>query len=382
MALAATHNLARSPLAQPFAFAWNAWRRMTVAHLRYATLFWLVWGSTVGLSMLAFFPRYEAWVPITTGLYDTFLVTAVLLLGIVVADACPPSRAPPWLPYAAAAVVADVLGSILIVFTEPMVGIQCCWDGPRPADAVFLGAGIGSNLVVCSLATFGYYHRQREMRRAAALRSVQVERTQLARRAFEARLQAMQARVEPRFLFNTLAQVERLYEIDTQRADRMLDDLIVYLRAALPQLRETTSTLNREIELAKAYLNIVEAGAGDRLSLDRALLDQGADVRVPPMLLLPLLEYVLADRGTAPPTEGSIDIAMRVGSGKLSLTVTDTAHRSRRGDDGSTTLQGIRERLAALYGTAASLKVDHDGSARLWAVVEIPYEHVDDRSHR
>ena len=73
---------------------------------------------------------------------------------------------------------------------------------------------------------------------------------------------------------------------------------------------------------------------------------------------------------------------MRVGSGKLSLTVTDTAHRSRRGDDGSTTLQGIRERLAALYGAAASLKVDHDGSARLWAVVEIPYERVDDRSHR
>ena len=69
----------------------------------------------------------------------------------------------------------------------------------------------------------------------------------------------MQARVEPRFLFNTLAQVERLYEIDAQRADRMLDDLIVYLRAALPQLRETTSTLSREIELAKAYLNIVEA---------------------------------------------------------------------------------------------------------------------------
>ena len=75
----------------------------------------------------------------------------------------------------------------------------------------------------------------------------------------------MQARVEPQFLFNTLAQVERLYEPMPTLAGRMLDDLIAYLRAAMPAMRGTSSTVAQEIELARAYLDIVRMRLGDRL---------------------------------------------------------------------------------------------------------------------
>ncbi len=381
MAIATTTRLARSPLSQPLAFVWNAWRQMTVTQVRYAALFWLTWGLSTGISMLATYPRYAAWEPIATGLYDAFIVTSVLLLGIVVADACTPSRAPRWLPYAVVAIVADVVGTAVLLLTEPMVGLYCCWDEPRPADSVFFGAGLGANLVICSLATFGYFHHRRALRRNAALRDAQLGRERLARRAYEARLQAMQARVEPRFLFNTLAQVENLYETDAMQGDRMLDDLIVYLRAALPQLRETTSTLSTEIELVRAYFNIANARLGDSLLLNVALPNDGDDVRFPPMVLLPLIEHAISERLELQKARGSISIDARVTDRNLCLTVADLGARSL-GSNGNGALQGIRERLAALYGTRASLRLVPGTDRGVRAVIEIPYEQIDDRGHR
>jgi histidine kinase len=380
--IATTTRLARSPSSQPFAFVWNAWRQMTGAQVRHAAAFWLGWGLTFGLAMLASHPSYAAWEPIATGFYDTFLITLVLLLGVAVADACPPSQAPLWRPYAIAAVVADAVGTPLYVLTEPMIGLQCCWEGPRPNDWAFIVAGLGTNLVICILATFGYFHRQRALRRMAVLRGAQLERERLARRAFEARLQAMQARVEPRFLFNTLAQVESLYETDATQADRMLDDLIVYLRAALPQLRETTSTVSREIELVRAYYNIANARLGDRLLLNVALLDDGHDVRFPPMVLLPLIEHAILERLEPPRARGPISIDACVADGKLRLTVADPGARSLHATNGNTPIGGIRERLAALYGTRATLSFDANGGRGIRAVITIPYERVDDRDHR
>ena len=361
---------------------WNAWRGITSAQVGYAVLFWLAWGLSMGVNQMATFPRYDAWEPIATGLYDAFIVASLLLLGIALADAYPSSQTRRWLPYAVAALVANLVGTVLLVYTEPLIGLHCCWNEPRPPDYVFVVVQFGANLVICTLATVGYYQRRRALQRAQALRAAQLARGQLARRAFEARLQAMQARVEPQFLFNTLARVERLYEVDAVGADRMLDDLIVYLRAALPQLRETTSSLAREVELAKAYLNVIDAGMGDRVSLDTSTLDDGPNARIPPMVILPLIEYALVHRLDPLQADGWIRIVARVESGKLELIVTDTSRRTDSGSVGIPTLQGIRERLTALYGSAAGLSLDAHGGAGFRAVVTIPDEHVDDRGHR
>jgi sensor histidine kinase YesM len=106
---------------------------------------------------------------------------------------------------------------------------------------------------------------------ADRMRAAELARTLSRRRTLESRLQAMQARVEPQFLFNTLAQVRELYERDAVVAGRVLDDLISYLRAALPHLRESSSTLGQEIALARAYLDIMQVRLGERLefSIDR-----------------------------------------------------------------------------------------------------------------
>jgi Histidine kinase len=382
MDIAVRTRPARRQLPSLAAFVWNAWRGITSAQVGYAILFWLAWGLSMGVNQMVAFPRYAPWEPIATGLYDAFIVASLLLLGLALADAYPPSQTRRWLPYAVAALVANMIGTVLLVFTEPLFGLHCCWNEPRPPDYVFVVVQFGANVVICTLATVGYYQRRRALQRAQALRTAQLARGRLARRAFEARLQAMQARVEPQFLFNTLAQVERLYEVDADRADRMLDDLIVYLRAALPQLRETTSSLAREFELATAYLNVVGAGMGDRMSVDTSALDDGPYVKIPPMVILPLIEYALAHRLDPLQADGWIRIVARVESGKLVLIVTDTSARSEPDNAGGPTLQGIRERLVALYGKAAGISLVADGNSGFRAVVKIPDERTDDRGHR
>ena len=382
MATTAARRLAVAPPLEPFALAWNAWRQITGTQVRYAALFWLVWGLSLGLEALATYPRYAAWEPIATGFYDAFLGACLLLFSVAVADAVRPARAPRWLPYAMAAVVASVAAAPLIVYTEPLVGLHCCWDEPRAPDWVFVFSTFGGSLVICTLAALGYFHRRRALQRVAALRGAQLASVQLTRQAFEARLQAMQARVEPQFLFNTLALVERLYETDAKLADRMLDDLIVYLRAALPQLRETASTVAREIELARAYLNVVQAYNDDRLAFEVVMARDACDVRFPPMILLPLIEHSIVDRQEPLKAGDAIRIGARLETGKLCLTVTDSGARSLYHHAGNAALQGIRERLTALYGATATLTLDPAVDHGLRAVIEIPHERVDDSNHR
>src|ERR1700676_5748914 len=106
----------------------------------------------------------------------------------------------------------------------------------------------------------------------------------------------MQARVEPQFLRDALTQVERLYDIDAQAADRVLKKLIAYLRAAIPQIGDPASTLAREIQLTNAYLNIVGMRSKDRLVLNNSATRIEGVARVPPMVVLPLINHALAHR--------------------------------------------------------------------------------------
>ena len=119
-----------------------------------------------------------------------------------------------------------------------------------------------------SLAATAYYFIERSARRVAELRKAELERRRIEAQMLEARLQVMQAQVEPHFLFNTLAHIQRLYETDPTRGRSMLDSFCGYLRAALPQMRGNRSTLEREVELARAYLETQRIRMGRRLRFE------------------------------------------------------------------------------------------------------------------
>jgi LytS/YehU family sensor histidine kinase len=215
-------------------------------------------------------------------------------------------------------------------------------------------------------------HRMEEHLRAAEL-----DRVRKSRLALESRLQALQARVEPEFLFRTLSQVRDLYDRDVLlasavRASKMLDDLIAYLRAAMPHMRDTSSTVAQEVELARAYLDIAQLRMNGRLGVDIAVERGVAGARMPPMMLLPLIEDALAACGGETDAKPTIGLDVRANGDRLQVNVTRTPGGSTATD--ASALASIRERLSGLYGASASLEVAEVKAGSVEARLELPLE--------
>ena len=219
---------------------------------------------------------------------------------------------------------------------------------------------------------FLYADRRAARRTAQLLQTAELDRIRRSRIALESRLQAMQARVEPQFLFNTLGQVERLYERDPPLAARMMDDLIAYLRAAMPLMRDTSSTVAQEIELARAYLDIVRLRLGEHLAVRIEVPPEAAPMRMPPMMLLPLIDHAVV-RGLDPSTAtGTLSVRAAVDAGRLRLTIADGGARFVPEADGDG-IAALRARLEALYRGEATLDLRRGGEAMV-AVLDLPIQ--------
>jgi hypothetical protein len=186
-----------------------------------------------------------------------------------------------------------------------------------------------------------------------------LERSQLERQALDARLHLLQAQVEPHFLFNTLANVRELVDAGSPQAGVVLGSLIAYLRAAVPRLHGAPSTMAQELDLVRAYLEVMQMRIPDRLQF-AVHADAGAlPVPVPPMALLTLVENAV--RHGIDPCEagGRIDVDVTLRDGTCHVQVLDTGAGLRAGADGGsgTGLANLRERMALAYGERAQLRL-------------------------
>ena len=107
--------------------------------------------------------------------------------------------------------------------------------------------------------------RQRDAFAREQALEFELERSEFERRESDARLRLLQAQVEPHFLFNTLANVQALVDSGSPQASKVLTSLIAYLRAAVPRMHSQTTTLENEVELARAYLDLMQMRMPDRL---------------------------------------------------------------------------------------------------------------------
>lgn len=197
----------------------------------------------------------------------------------------------------------------------------------------------------------------------------------LKRQLAEAQLKMMQAQVEPHFLFNTLASVDYLIETDPGRASRMQKNLIQYLRAALPQMREGSTTLGKEIALCRSYLEILKVRMDDRLQFAINVPQGLASAQFPPMMLQSLVENAIK-HGLEPKAEGgALTLSADISHGMLRVTVADTGLGLGAGGTAGTGvgLANVRERLAALYGGSARLQVEANMPSGTIATIEVPY---------
>jgi hypothetical protein len=206
------------------------------------------------------------------------------------------------------------------------------------------------------------------------MRLCDAERSQTALSAqmMQAQLSALQAQIEPHFLFNTLANVRRLYETMPTRGRDMLTNLIDYLRAALPSMRSGSSTLGRELELARAFLSILQMRMGDRLEYAITAEPSLLDLPMPPLVLPTLVENAIK-HGLAPlPDGGRIDVRARRSGAQIEIDVIDTGVGFRASAGSGVGLANTRSRLAALYGGQASLELTAGQPRGVVATLRLP----------
>ena len=228
-------------------------------------------------------------------------------------------------------------------------------------------------------AMAGLFLLERSARRSAILRQAELDRRRLEGQMLEARLQVMQAQVEPHFLFNTLAHLQRLYATDPVRARRMLDSFCDYLRAALPQMRGTRSTLGRELELATAYLAMQQIRMGRRLRVAVTVPDELRNAGLPPMMLLSLTENAIKHGLASLREGGEIRIDAAATESRLRVSVNDTGvglGASGSGGGSGVGLSNIRSRLSALHGERGRLSLTPNAPHGVIATIELPLEHV------
>ena len=173
----------------------------------------------------------------------------------------------------------------------------------------------------------------------------------------EARLLALQARIRPHFLFNSLNSVLSLMRDDPKRAETMLENLSDLFRAVLSDSRSLVP-LAQEIELAKSYLAIESIRLGGRLQLDWQCQSAPMDALIPPLVLQPLLENAVM-HGIAPRVEGGvITIKAFKGAGNLNLIVSNPLPVGAASFEGNhMALQNIKDRLELHYDVEAQLKI-------------------------
>lgn len=233
------------------------------------------------------------------------------------------------------------------------------------------------------------YQTQAEEKATAATYLAETE--QLKRQLVEARLAAMQAQVEPHFLFNTLASIDHLIETDPPRASLMQKSLIALLRATLPAMRETSAANSRnvgqELAVIRPYLDIQKMRMEDRLQIQWDIPEGLNSAEIPHMMMLSLVENAFK-HGLEPKAEGgTLSLRAEVSHGQLEVSVRDTGVGYYPAESAGLSaqtghgfgLKNIRDRLALIYGDQASLSIramePYEGSGTL-AKLTVPYRMV------
>lgn len=284
-----------------------------------------------------------------------------------------PRRLPRW-GVQLAAVGLSVPSSAVLIYTLNTLGMSPPWwqSGPHLSGlAMFIALG----LLIAPWMTIAALMNEvtgASQRQALAF---DLERSEYERQALDARLRLLQAQVEPHFLFNTLANVRELVDSGSPQASSVLGSLIAYLRAAVPRLQDRLTTMGRELELVRAYLELMHLRMPDRLRFSVHGAAEALACWCPPSAILTLVENAI--RHGIDPSErgGDIEVEVALRDGRCVATVRDTGLGLRQpGASLGTGLATLRERLRLTFGDRAELEVRPGPERGVVAELVVPGE--------
>jgi sensor histidine kinase YesM len=336
-----------------------------------AVAFWICFAMALTslLEMLPIMSRDE-WVVMVAYLTRQHLASGLLgLLVIAIGVALLPERLSGrvrWLAMCALLATASAAsaGIRLSMSRYPMKSAHEMWGWFVAVVVLWTLLGLLAYGLVVSI------RRQASARRRLGQQIA--EQNLLSAAALEARLTVLQAQIEPHFLFNTLANVRRLCELDPARGRRMLGSLLDYLRAALPAMRRSATALTQEFELVRAYLTVLQHRMGERLRFKIELSEALTNASIPPLILPTLVENAIR-HGLAPLREGgTITLSAAEQGGQIVITVADDGAGFQAASGSGVGLANTRARLSALFGSAASLNLRSNEPRGVIAEVRLP----------
>ncbi len=259
-------------------------------------------------------------------------------------------------------VLAYLLGTALASSMFATYSVNHWTERPREAWGFLF-----VSLLAGGISTYFFMSREQLARAKTQIEAVQ-------RQATEAQLKLLQAQLEPHMLFNTLANLRALITLDPIQAQHMLDSMVAYLRATLNSSRATQHPLQDEFNRLRDYLELMAVRMGPRLHYILELPPELTALAVPPLLLQPLVENAIK-HGLEPKVQGgAITVRASQLNRKITIDVVDTGVGL---SSGKTSAEGfgltqVRERLATIYGTQASIKLIAGDACGVCARVTFP----------
>jgi sensor histidine kinase YesM len=227
-------------------------------------------------------------------------------------------------------------------------------------------------IIFSSATLYFFITRSRLRHRNEMIEQERTRRMAVEKEFLSANLRMLQAQIEPHFLFNTLSNILSLIDTHPAKGKSMLLDLTKYLRTSLSRTLPEKTTLDQEIAMLRAYLNIQKIRMDERLNFIIDVPENLRQLSFPPMLLQPLVENAVK-HGLEPKVEGGeIMISAAEENSLMRIEVRDTGLGFSDFNKSGVGIANVRERLALLFGEKGHLTIEENKPHGVRATIEVP----------
>ena len=348
-----------------FLWRWRGWRS------------WAALAGLIAATSLAGLLVHLQW-PGRFGALEAVLLLNVLVLGLALGLAgtwFTPQRFAPRRGRSLLLVLLMAVGGALVgASLAALHRGQSPWERLQQIGPTVMLAGLVAGGVYAAAVALIVSLRNRELAALNAQLRAEAEAQRLQRQASDAQLRLLQAQIEPHFLFNTLGAVQQLAEQGAPDAAALTARLIRFLRASMGAFRNDTSTLGAELDLAEAYLGVMQSRLGQRLVFAISVAQELREQPLPTTLLITLVENAIKHGIEPSPRGGSVTLRAWCEAGRLELEVADTGVGMAELPGSGAGLSNLREQLRLRHGGAARLELFDNEPCGLVARLSLPLE--------